>query len=113
MTEPKENKKAKSRSDTEKKSNNDTDKNLNDDSNKESSQKVSINKSLESSGDANKVKDAPQNDKSYEDGVIDGLQQAILAIMEKNGNVTDQMRNDVYGNRHHDSLINWVKSFIR
>ncbi|WP_029320551.1 alpha-amylase family glycosyl hydrolase [Butyrivibrio sp. AE3004] len=51
--------------------------------------------------------------KSYEDGVIAGLQEAILAIMEKNGNVTDQMRRDVYNNTHHDSLVNWVKSFIR
>ncbi|WP_026493314.1 MULTISPECIES: alpha-amylase family glycosyl hydrolase [unclassified Butyrivibrio] len=50
---------------------------------------------------------------SYEDGVIDGLQEAIIAIMEKNGYVTDQMRNDVYNNRHHESLVNWVKSFIR
>ncbi len=50
---------------------------------------------------------------SYDDGVIDGLHEAILAIMEKNGHVTDQMRNDVYNNRHHDSLIGWVKSFIR
>jgi hypothetical protein len=49
---------------------------------------------------------------SYEDGVIDGLQEAIIAIMEKNGYVTDQMRNDVYNNRHHESLVNWVKSFI-
>ncbi len=50
---------------------------------------------------------------SYEDGVIAGLQEAILAIMEKNGNVTDQMRQDVYNNVYHDSLINWIKSFIR
>ena len=50
---------------------------------------------------------------TYEEGVIAGLQEAILAIMEKNGNVTDQMRNDVYNNTHHDSLVNWVKSFIR
>nr|WP_297704798.1 alpha-amylase family glycosyl hydrolase [uncultured Butyrivibrio sp.] len=50
---------------------------------------------------------------SYEDGVIAGLQEAILAIMEKNGNVTDQMRRDVYNNVYHDSLINWIKSFIR
>ncbi|MBO4395997.1 MAG: alpha-amylase [Eubacterium sp.] len=48
---------------------------------------------------------------SYEDGVIAGLQEAILARMEKNGFVTDQMRRDVMENTHHDSLINWIKSF--
>lgn len=47
----------------------------------------------------------------FEKGKIAGLQEAILAIMEKNGYVTDQMRNDVYNNVYHDSLINWVKSF--
>jgi len=44
-------------------------------------------------------------------GKIAGLQEAILAIMEKKGSVTEQMRNDVFHNTHHDSLINWVKSF--
>lgn len=47
----------------------------------------------------------------FEKGKIAGLQEAILAIMEKNGHVTDQMRNDVYNNVYHDSLVNWVKSF--
>ncbi len=47
----------------------------------------------------------------FERGKIAGLQEAIIAIMEKNGYVTDQMRQDVYNNTHHDSLINWVKSF--
>ena len=49
--------------------------------------------------------------RSYEDGVIAGLQQAVLARMEKNGPVTDQMRRDVENNVYHDSLINWIKSF--
>ncbi len=49
--------------------------------------------------------------KTYEEGVIAGLQEAIIAIMEKNGPVTDQMRRDVYNNTHHDSLVIWVKSF--
>jgi glycosidase len=49
--------------------------------------------------------------KSYEDGVIAGLQQAVIALMERNGYVTDQMRQDVYNNVYHDSLINWIKSF--
>lgn len=47
----------------------------------------------------------------FEKGKIAGLQEAIIAIMEKKGSVTDQMRRDVYNNTHHDSLINWVKSF--
>lgn len=49
--------------------------------------------------------------KTYEEGIIAGLQEAILAIMEKNGSVTEQMRRDVFGQTNHDSLINWVKSF--
>ena len=49
--------------------------------------------------------------KAFEDGKIAGLQEAILAIMEKNGPVTDQMHRDVEANVYHDSLINWVKSF--
>ncbi len=48
---------------------------------------------------------------AFEKGKIAGLQEAILAIMERNGNVTEQMRRDVYNNTHHDSLVNWVKSF--
>lgn len=48
---------------------------------------------------------------AYEDGVIAGLHEAIIARMEKNGFVTDQMRRDVYNNTHHESLINWIKSF--
>ncbi|MCI8917718.1 MAG: alpha-amylase [Eubacterium sp.] len=49
--------------------------------------------------------------KEFEDGKIAGLQEAILAIMEKNGPVTDQMRRDVEANVYHDSLITWIKSF--
>ncbi|MDE7018381.1 MAG: alpha-amylase [Lachnospiraceae bacterium] len=48
---------------------------------------------------------------AFEKGRIAGLQEAILAIMEKNGPVTEQMRKDVMDNVYHDSLINWVKSF--
>ena len=47
----------------------------------------------------------------FEKGKIAGLQEAILAIMEKNGPVTDQMRRDVENNVYHDSLITWIKSF--
>lgn len=48
---------------------------------------------------------------AFERGKIAGLQEAILAIMSKNGPVTDQMRQSVEDNVWHDSLINWVKSF--
>ena len=48
---------------------------------------------------------------AFERGKIAGLQEAILAIMEKNGPVTDQMRRDVMDNVYHDSLITWIKSF--
>jgi predicted RND superfamily exporter protein len=50
-------------------------------------------------------------DEAFEKGRIAGLQEAIIARMEKNGFVTDQMRNDVYNQTHIQSLINWVKSF--
>lgn len=49
--------------------------------------------------------------KGWEAGKITGLQDAILAIMEKNGPVTEQMRNDVRNQTHYPSLMNWVKSF--
>lgn len=52
-----------------------------------------------------------QDSDAFERGRIAGLQEAILAIMEKNGPVTDQMRRDVENNVYHDSLINWIKSF--
>ena len=50
-------------------------------------------------------------DEAFEKGKIAGLQEAILAIMSKNGPITDQMRRDVTDNVYHDSLINWIKSF--
>ena len=61
--------------------------------------------------DSMSQKSDDQSGQSYEDGVIRGLQEAILARMEKNGPVTDQMRRDVEANVYHDSLINWIKSF--
>lgn len=60
---------------------------------------------------AEPIKAAPKQEKTYEEGIIAGLQEAIIAIMEKNGPVTEQMRRDVLNNTHHDSLIIWVKSF--
>lgn len=50
-------------------------------------------------------------EEAFEKGKIAGLQEAILAIMGKNGPITDQMRKDVTDNVYHDSLINWIKSF--
>ncbi len=47
----------------------------------------------------------------YEEMTIEELQAAILAKMANNGPVTDQMKQTVYENTHHGSLINWVKSF--
>lgn len=52
-------------------------------------------------------------DKAFGEGKIAGLQEGIIALMEKNGYITDQMRQDVYNNTHYPSLINWIKSFIR
>ena len=77
---------------------------------------VSENAGSASDGTAVESKSAVQNAKSqtsedFEKGKIAGLQEAILAIMEKNGPVTDQMRRDVEANVYHDSLIAWVKSF--
>lgn len=54
---------------------------------------------------------AAAGEATFEEGKIAGLQEAILAIMEKNGPVTDQMRNDVKNQTHYGSLINWIKSF--
>lgn len=51
------------------------------------------------------------NSEDFEKGKIAGLQEAIIAIMEKKGPVTEQMRRDVYDNIYHDSLITWIKSF--
>lgn len=53
----------------------------------------------------------PDRDRVFEEGRIAGLQEAILARMEKNGYVTQQMRDDVYNQTHIPSLINWIKSF--
>lgn len=61
--------------------------------------------------DAAEHTEAEPSSQDFERGKIAGLQAAIIARMEKNGPVTDQMRNDVYNNNHYDSLINWIKSF--
>ena len=50
--------------------------------------------------------------KAPEDMTVEELQQAILAKMANNGPVTDQMKKTVYDNIWHDSLVNWLKSFL-
>ena len=42
---------------------------------------------------------------------IEELQAAIIARMEKNGPVTERMRQDVIENVYHNSLVTWIKSF--
>ncbi len=49
--------------------------------------------------------------KRYEDMSVEELQAAILEKMSQNGPVTDYMLGTVRENTHHDSLVNWVKSF--
>ncbi len=49
--------------------------------------------------------------KRYEDMSVEELQEAILEKMRRNGPVTDYMLGTVRENTHHDSLVNWVKSF--
>ena len=47
----------------------------------------------------------------FDEMTVEELQQGIIDRMAKNGPVTDQMKRDVYGNNHHGSLVNWIKSF--
>ena len=49
--------------------------------------------------------------KPYEEMSIEELQEAILEKMRRNGPVTDYMLGTVRENRHHGSLVTWVKSF--
>lgn len=57
------------------------------------------------------IPDSVRISEIYEKGKIAGLQEAVLALMEARGNVTEQMRRDVMENVYHDSLVTWVKSF--
>lgn len=50
-------------------------------------------------------------DKPYEEMSIEELQAVILMKMAKNGPVTDRMKQDVYENIYHNSLVTWAKSF--
>ena len=87
----------------------DTTANASSDNSAEEKQETSAVSPAAETNANNSVFDAEQL--AFEKGKIAGLQEAILAIMEKNGPVTDQMRKDVEANVYHDSLINWVKSF--
>ncbi|MCR5691114.1 MAG: alpha-amylase [Eubacterium sp.] len=59
----------------------------------------------------NDTADSPLENMDYHKGVIAGLQAAVLARMEMNGPITDQMKRDVEGQTDYQSLINWIKSF--
>ena len=87
----------------------DTTANASSDNSAEEKQETSEVSPAAETNTSNSVFDSEQL--AFEKGKIAGLQEAILAIMEKNGPVTDQMRKDVEANVYHDSLINWVKSF--
>lgn len=50
-------------------------------------------------------------DKPYEEMTVEELQAVILAKMAKNGPVTDRMKQDVYENIYHNSLVTWARSF--
>lgn len=50
-------------------------------------------------------------DKPYEEMSVEELQQVILIKMAKNGPVTERMKQDVYENVYHNSLITWARSF--
>lgn len=57
------------------------------------------------------VPDSVRESEIYERGRIAGLQEAIIALMEARGPVSERMRQDVTENVYHDSLVTWVKSF--
>ena len=52
-----------------------------------------------------------ETNKPFDQMTVEELQQAILAKMEKNGPITQQMYRDVAENVYRDSLLNWVRSF--
>lgn len=49
--------------------------------------------------------------KPYEEMSVAELQAVILSRMAQNGVVTEYMRNTVYENTHHGSLLTWARSF--
>ncbi len=76
-------------------------------------EKMVVEKKPEAPADTISTDGTPSTDspKTFEEGRIAGLQEAIIAIMESKGPVTEQMRKDVYNQTHYPSLINWIKSF--
>lgn len=67
---------------------------------------------LAESSDTPEIKEVSVDwNKPYEEMSVEELQEAILEKMRKNGPVTEYMLGTVRENTHHDSLVNWVKSF--
>lgn len=66
--------------------------------------------SFEASSPERKKVQIPEN-VPYEEMSVEELQEAILNKMAQNGPVTDRMKQDVYENVYHSSLVNWIKSF--
>ena len=52
-----------------------------------------------------------ETNKPFDQMTVEELQQAILAMMAKNGPITQRMHQDVAENVYRDSLLNWVRSF--
>ncbi len=76
-------------------------------------EKMMMEEKPEAPADTTSTDGTPSTDspKTFEEGRIAGLQEAIIAIMESKGPVTEQMRKDVYNQTHYPSLIHWIKSF--
>ncbi len=76
-------------------------------------EKMTMEEKPEAPADTISTDGTPSTDspKTFEEGRIAGLQEAIIAIMESKGPVTEQMRKDVYNQTHYPSLIHWIKSF--
>lgn len=72
---------------------------------------TSEEKQVEKKEEKTETKPVTIPDKPYEEMTIEELQQVILDKMAKNGPVTDRMKQDVYENVYHNSLITWARSF--
>ncbi|MBQ3537055.1 MAG: alpha-amylase [Clostridia bacterium] len=68
-------------------------------------------KKAEKKEEKTEIKPVTIPDKPYEEMSVEELQQVILDKMAKNGPVTDRMKQDVYENVYHNSLITWARSF--
>ncbi len=72
---------------------------------------ITAKKENETAEEKTEAKTVTVPDKPYEEMSVEELQQVILDKMAKNGPVTDRMKQDVYENVYHNSLITWVRSF--